>query len=246
MGVTMREQTTMHPECPGPELVPNCLTCRTRFLAVCSAFEETELVAFDRIVQHRCQPAKAVLFEEGSPADFVYSLSEGSVRLYRLLPDGRRQIVGFALPGDFLGVDLPDTHPYSAETIDPVRVCRMPRGPFKEMVDEKPHLLRKLHEVAARELHSAHDQMVVLGRRSAEARVAHFLLDLQHRWSRISKVSVTVPLPMNRTDIADYLGLTIETVSRTISKFGRDRLLLVVPDGVRLLDADGLAAIAQH
>ncbi len=165
------------------------------------------------------------------------------VRLYKLLPDGRRQIVGFALAGDFLGLALMERYGVSAEAVTEVSACRFARDAFTAYVEAKPHLLRRLHEFASHELSLAQDQMVLLGRRSAEERIAAFLIGMRDRLARLRQPSVTVPLPMSRQDIADYLGLTIETVSRTITKMARNRLLLVVPDGVRLLDPARLAAL---
>jgi CRP/FNR family transcriptional regulator, anaerobic regulatory protein len=122
--------------------------------------------------------------------------------------------------------------------------CRFSRKNFTVFVDEKPHLLRRLHEFASHELSLAQDQMVLLGRRSAEERVAAFLIGLRDRFARIGQVSVTLPLPMSRQDIADFLGLTIETVSRTFTKLSKDKAILVVPDGVRLVQPERLEALA--
>lgn len=226
------------------EEVPNCVTCVSRHLSICAALGEHELIKFDRVVQHREFPARTVLFEQGNPAEFVFSVAVGVIRLVRLLSDGRRQIVGFAIQGDFLGVTLAEQYEFSAEAVDAIRVCRIPRPAFQAMIDEKPHLLRKLHEIAGRELHYSQDQMVLLGRKNAEERVSAFLLTHRNRLARVSNCSVTVPLPMSRSDIADYLGLTIETVSRTISKLAREKVIVVVPDGVRLLDLDRLETLS--
>ncbi len=185
--------------------------------------------------------SKEGLFAEGEPADDVFNVTGGMVRLYKLLPDGRRQIVGFAIAGDFLGLALMERYGVSAEAVSEVSACRFARDAFTAFVDDRPHLLRRLHEFASHELSLAQDQMVLLGRRSAEERIAAFLLGMRDRLSRLGHHSVTLPLPMSRQDIADYLGLTIETVSRTITKMAKNKLLLVVPDGVRLLDVPRLA-----
>lgn len=225
--------------------IANCSTCTTRHLSVCAALGHEELLTFDHVVQHRSFPAKTVLFEQGGKADFVFSVSEGTIRLFRLLPDGRRQIIGFAIKGDFLGVAMDEVHEYTAEAVDQIRVCRIPRPGFAVMLDEKPHLMKKLHQLAGREIHNSQDQIVLLGRKNAEERVAAFLLSFRERLARVATRSVTIPLPMSRQDIADYLGLTIETVSRTISKLAREKLIVVVPDGIRILDVDHLTAIAD-
>lgn len=224
----------------------DCQHCRTRFLSVCSALDDEELHALAQIVDPRCISARTTLFSQGEDAVSVFNITEGMARLYKLLPDGRRQIIGFALPGDFLGLSLSDKFSFCADAVDDMRVCRIPRAKFSQQLDEKPHLMKRLHEMAANELMIAQDQLVVLGRRSAEERVAVFLVGMRKRFATIHHLSPTVPLPMSRQDIADYLGLTIETVSRTFSKFFKDKTLLNVPDGVRILDNDRLAALAQR
>jgi len=185
-----------------------------------------------------------MLFDQGALAGSVFNVTEGVVRLYKSLPDGRRQIVGFALPGDFLGLALMDRYGVAAEAVTDVKACRFARTAFVAFLDGKPHLLRRLHEFASHELSLAQEQMLLLGRRSADEKVAAFLLNLQKRYGRLSAVSVTVPLLMNRQDIADYLGLTIETVSRTLTKFAREKILVIVPDGIRLIDAERLDSLA--
>jgi CRP/FNR family transcriptional regulator len=185
-----------------------------------------------------------MLFDQSALAGSVFNVTEGMVRLYKSLPDGRRQIVGFALPGDFLGLALMDRYGVAAEAVTQVRVCRFARPAFIAYVDDKPHLLRRLHEFAGHELSLAQDQMLLLGRKTAEEKVAAFLLNLQTRYARIGTPSVTIPLPMSRQDIADYLGLTIETVSRTLTRLAREKVIVIVPDGVRLLIAARLDQLA--
>jgi CRP/FNR family transcriptional regulator len=221
-----------------------CEDCQVRLFSVCGALESSELEELDRISQPKNFPARTTLFEQGALAGSVFNVTEGIVRLYQSLPDGRRQIVGFALPGDFLGLALQDRYGVTAEAVTSVTVCRFTRSAFLVFVDCKPHLLRRLHEFAGHELSLAQEQMLLLGRRAAEEKVAAFLLNLQSRYGRIGAMSVTVPLPMSRQDIADYLGLTIETVSRTMTRLARDKALVIVPDGVRLLDKPRLEQMA--
>jgi CRP/FNR family transcriptional regulator len=221
-----------------------CEHCQVRLFSVCGALETPELEELDRLSQVRNFPARTMLFDQGTLAGSVFNVTEGIVRLYKSLPDGRRQIVGFALPGDFLGLALMDRYGVAAEAVTQVRVCRFARPAFTAYVDGKPHLLRRLHEFAGHELSLAQDQMLLLGRKTAEEKVAAFLLNLQTRYARIGAPSVTVPLPMSRQDIADYLGLTIETVSRTLTKLAREKIIVIVPDGVRLLTAGRLEQFA--
>lgn len=223
----------------------NCLECDARMFSICNALDQTELGALEALVQIATFEPKQTLFVESDTAEFVFNVTQGMVRLYKLVPDGRRQIVGFAMPGDFLGLAMANQYGFSAEAVTPVRVCRFARPAFSAFLDQKPHLLRRLHELATHELTLAQEQMVVLGRRNAESKVAAFLIGLRNRFEALGGQSVTVALPMSRQDIADFLGLTIETVSRTLSTLAKDRLILIVPDGVRLLDSKAVEALAE-
>lgn len=220
-----------------------CAGCAVRGLSVCSVLDADELKEFARLSQSVAVPAKAALLEQDEPADHIYNITMGVVRLYRLLADGRRQIVGFALPGDFLGLAMARRNVFSADAVGPVAACRFSRDAFSDYVDSKPHLLKRLHEMATHELTLAQDQMVLLGRRTAEEKVAAFLLATRDRWSRVNGAQRHVPLPMSRQDIGDFLGLTVETVSRMMTRLARERAILIVPDGVRILDEDRLEAL---
>jgi CRP/FNR family transcriptional regulator, anaerobic regulatory protein len=222
-----------------------CADCGLRPLTICGALGSDELWQLEGLAHASCWDGKANLFSQDQPAEFVYNLTAGIVCLYTLSPDGRRQVIGFALPGDFLGLALADHYGYSADAVDPITACRYSRKAFSDFVDAKPHLLRRLHEYAAHELSLAHDQMAVLGRRTALERIASFLIGLRDRWSRINgRPSVHIALPMTRLDIADFLGLTIETVSRTINRLDRDKSIVIVPGGVRLLDVARIETLA--
>lgn len=230
--------------CPQGRLDTRCAACRVRSVSICAALDAGELDLLEALAADADFAAKAAIAMQGDPATHVYNITEGTVRLYRLLADGRRQIIGFLLPGDFMGLALSDRYAFSADAVEPVAACRFDRAAFTQLVDDKPHLLRRLHEAATHELSLAQDHMVLLGRRTAEEKVAAFLVALRERLCRLGRRGVTLALPMTRQDIADYLGLTLETVSRTFSKLARDRVILIVPDGVRVLDRDRLQAIA--
>jgi len=221
-----------------------CAHCGVRMFSVCAALDMHELCDLEALGRETSFAPRSVLFAQDQPADAVFNVTEGVVRLYKLLPDGKRQIVGFALPGDFLGLAMAERYGFSADAVQDVKVCRFPREAFSNFVDEKPHLLRRLHEFATHELSLAQDQMVLLGRRTAEEKVASFLIGLRSRLTRINMPSITVPLPMTRQDIADFLGLTIETVSRIFARLAREKAILIVPDGVRLLDLPRIEALA--
>jgi CRP/FNR family transcriptional regulator, anaerobic regulatory protein len=232
------------PACSHGQGEGTCAGCKVRNVSVCAALDASELDELDALAEDIHFADEQTITVQGDSADAVYTVTEGAVRLYKLLPDGRRQIVGFLLPGDFVGLALSDRYAFCADAIKPVAACRFRRDAFIALTKAKPHLLRRLHEAATHELALAQDHMVLLGRRTAEEKVAAFLVSLRDRRRRLGGGAVTIPLPMTRTDIADYLGLTIETVSRTLSKLARARVILVVPDGVRLLDLERVEALA--
>jgi CRP/FNR family transcriptional regulator, anaerobic regulatory protein len=144
------------------------------------------------------------IFSESEPADAVYGLSQGVVRLYKQLPDGRRQVLAFALPGDFLGMPLSDRHNFSADAIGAVALCRFSRDDLTKFIRSSPSIMRLVMEFVIRELDMAQDQLLLLGNGSAEEKVAVFLVSWRNRLARLSAFSETVPLPMRRQDIADF------------------------------------------
>lgn len=232
--------------CPHGYAEGPCTDCKVRSVSVCAALDAAELSAIESLADHVCFAEKETITLQGDPADSVYVVTQGTIRLYKLLADGRRQIIGFLMAGDFMGLALSERHAFSADAVEPVAACRFARQGFAALVDAKPHLLRRLHEAATHELALAQEHMLLLGRRTADEKVAAFLLALQDRLKRLGNGSATIPLPMTRCDIADHLGLTLETVSRTITKLARARMILVVPGGVRLLDPGRLEALAAE
>ncbi len=222
-----------------------CADCVVRRFSVCAALDKAELRELEHLGRHIRFASSETVFAQEDMTMSVYNLLEGVMRLYKLLPDGRRQIVGFALPGDFVGMAASARHGLSADAIGSVVVCRLSRNSFGRFIEDKSHLLRRINELAVRELSRAQDHMVLLGRRSAEEKVALFLVDWRDRLQQFEGPARTVALPMSRQDIADFLGLTIETVSRTFTKLERDGVIEILSGGVCLLDparAEALAA----
>ena len=196
------------------------------------AADPNELREFQKLAVQVSVAAGKTIFSEGELADSVFGLSRGFVRLYKLPPDGRRQILGFALPGDFLGMPINDRHRFSADAIGEVTLSRFSRIKLANFVLSSPNVLRLLMEFAARQLEMAQDQMI--GRRSAEEKVSIFLVNWRSRLTRITVSSEAVPLPMPRRDIADFLGLTLETISRTFTKLEQRKAIRILPKAVML------------
>lgn len=232
------------PRAGGSEGSP-CAACGIREIAVCGALRSDELGALAEIMDGIAVNPGGVIFYEGDPARHVFNVAAGAVRLSRLLPDGRRQITGFLFPGDFLGLAYDETYTYSAEAIEHSQLCRFSRARFETLLDEHPRMERRLLGLASNELATAQDQMVLLGRKTAREKLASFLLMLSRRAERRGQKADPVHVPMTRTDIGDYLGLTIETVSRTFTALRKARLIELQPEhSVHLLDTEGLVAIA--
>lgn len=156
----------------------------------------------------------AEIYGEGEPAEYVYKVISGAVRAYRVLSDGRRQVIGFYLPGDVFGLDLVGQHAVSTEAVANSKVLFVRQNALLKVAQRDPDLTREIFEVVATEIRRAHDHTLLLIM-SAQERITCFLLEMAQRL----RSGETIDLPMSRQDIADYLGMTIETVSRTLTQF---------------------------
>jgi CRP/FNR family transcriptional regulator, anaerobic regulatory protein len=186
-----------------------------------------------------------LIFVETEPAKHVFNLTEGVVKVYKMLADGRRQVTGFLFPGDFLGLVHNELYSYTAETVTQTTLCQFPRSKLEMLLNELPNLEQRLLEMASHELAAAQDQMILLGRKLARERVASFLLILSKTAQRRGQSGNPISIPMPRADIADYLGLTTETVSRTMTKLNSQRLIHIVDDqNVQIVEPTVLYKIA--
>lgn len=237
----MATQAEHHPL----HLVHPCDTCAAREFSACAplnADEQKQLVSIMQTVT--VEPHKTI-FEETEPAQHVFNVTAGAIKIYKLLSDGRRQVTGFLFPGDFLGLTHNESYAYSAEALTATKLCRYPRAKLEDLFIEIPRLERQLLGMASHELAAAQDQMMLLGRKSARERLVSFLLMLSDASVRHGQPSNPVSLPMNRTDIADYLGLTIETVSRTLSQLKRQGVIELRDEKhVHLIKPESLRGIA--
>jgi len=195
--------------------------------ATVESFGANQLVLRDRL-----------LFAQSDEARYVYRILSGVVRTYRMMPDGRRHVTDFLLAGDLIGFEIGEEHNVSAEAVTDCVVRRYPRRQLEQAANDQPVVARRLLTLACDRLAAAQSQMVSLGRKTAEERFASFLLGLV---DRIRGADRAIAVPMTRADIADHLGLTIETVSRLFSRLRRDGVI-ELPDAhsFRLLDRDAL------
>ena len=192
-------------------------------------------------------PAKEVLYCQDEPGDHVYEVIEGVLKLYMLTADGRLQITGFAYPGQILALDAGPTYTTTAEAVTKARVCQYPRAKFERVIDAYPKFARQLFAIVAQDLTAARSQMLLLGRKSATEKVASFLLDLAERNDARGEDPTRIDLPMPRGDIGDYLGLSLETVSRTITQLRQLGVLdLRQHRTVAICDMDRLNDLAEE
>ena len=157
------------------------------------------------------------IFAEGDPADYCYRVLSGCVRTVSLMEDGRRQVSEFLLQGDLLGWEAAEEYDVTAEAVTPVILRRCRRRSIEALADTNPEVARRLRTLSAGKLRAARERMVLLGRKTAAERIASFLLEMAQRTQ-----TAEIPLPMTRADIADHLGLTIETVCRGLTQLQRD------------------------
>lgn len=161
-------------------------------------------------------PRHTTIYERGDAAPYCYKVIEGSVRLSHILIDGQRQVLEICVPGDTFGIESNGAYSASAETIGETALLRCPRVCVLHLSDEQPELRRAMMDMLSRGLCTAHDHLTMLGHQSAKARVASYLLRFMSD-RKPQKGAITIELPVGRQDMADYLGLTIETTCRSLS-----------------------------
>lgn len=190
--------------------------------------------------------AKQTLFWEGDEADDVYQVVRGVACLYKLLPDGRRQVARFCHAGDLIGLTADSYYPYTADALTGLALVRIRRADLDKRIETDCALRKSVLHAIGQELSMAQNQLLLLGRKSASERVATFLQAMVEQAMRDGGDGASVVLPMTRVDIADFLGLTHETVCRTFSQF-KNQGIIAIPDPhvVEILLPDTLEEIAE-
>ncbi|MFT3987845.1 Crp/Fnr family transcriptional regulator [Aestuariivirga sp.] len=221
-----------------------CASCEARHRGICGALSPAQLSELSKHTAKGVISPEAKLALEDDPADHYSNILKGVVKLSKLMADGRQQIVGLQFASDLVGKLFGERNDFAAEAATEVQVCTFPRSALEHLVSEVPELEQRLHRQTQRELAEAREWMLMLGRKSATERVASFLhfialhSDPEHP---ASGKAMQFEIPLKRSDIADFLGLTIETVSRQFTKLrqiGAIRLItnrvVEVPDLERL------------
>jgi CRP/FNR family transcriptional regulator len=235
-----------------PDALGRCGQCPVRHHAVCGAMDDVQIRKLSHISHRKHYIAGQTILSDQEPVDFFANVISGTIKLTKMMPDGRQQIVGLLFAPDFLGRAFSKNNPYSAEAANSVEICTFGNAAFERLANEYPDLQHKLFERTLDELDAAREWMLLLGRKTAEEKVASFLLMLARRSLLTGCKHTHAPekasfeLPLTRADMADYLGLTIETVSRQLTRLKTSKAirivnnrLIEVPDVEKLSDIAG-------
>ena len=227
-----------------------CKDCPIRHRAVCARCDGDELRRLEEIKYYRNYEAGQTVVWSGDRMDFVASVVSGVATLTQTMEDGRRQMVGLLLPSDFVGRPGRDAAAYDVVATTDLVMCCFRKRPFEQMVESTPHIAGRLLQMTLDELDAAREWMLVLGRKTAREKIASLLAIIVRRDASLhfgeAKSAVTIDLPLTREAMSEYLGLTLETVSRQMSALKRDGVIVLegkrriaVPDVDRLLDEAG-------
>ncbi len=219
----------------------NCSSCPIRHRAVCASCDADELTRLEAIKYYRSFEAGQPIMWSGDRMEFVASLVSGTATIERLTEDGRKQTVGLLLPSDFIGRPGRDQALYDVTAVTDVTLCCFRRNEFEKLVEDTPHIAQRMLEMALDELDAARDWMVLLGRKTAREKIASFLLLIERRTVAPGVAAMgagsRIALPLTREAMSDYLGLTLETVSRQFSKLKADGVIrlegkrgVIIPD----------------
>ncbi len=210
------------------EIHIRCSVCKIRSYSFCRCLHDDQLKIFSEVSTEKEFKDKQTIFLQQENSRHLYNITKGNIKIYKLLSDGRIQIIGFLYPGDFFGSYKKGKFNYSAEAIGDVRLCVFKQEVLDAYLEDNMNLAKELLHMTSHELTLAQDRMGVLGKMNANERVARFILNISDQRGRIGWPDNPVSLPMTRQDIADYLGLTLETVSREITRFKTSKIIKIL------------------
>ncbi|NII09741.1 fumarate/nitrate reduction transcriptional regulator Fnr [Oleiagrimonas sp. C23AA] len=225
----------------------SCGACALSQLCLPATIGHEDMPKLEAAVrQHRPLDAGRTLFAEGSPFNELHVVRSGSLKTVSVQSDGTEQVLGFHLPGDVVGLDAvaEGQHRCTAMTLERTTVCDIPFNAIEDVARRVPGLQRQLYRVISREFVRDQEHLATMGRKQAPERLAIFLKSLSDRRRALGLEPLELTLSMSRSDIGNYLGLVIETVSRLFSRFQDEGLLTVQRRALRILDYDALARLA--
>jgi len=226
----------------------SCGNCRLSSICLPLALESDDIQQLDDIIQ-RSKPLQKGqhLYREGDDFQSVYAVRSGTLKAYKTTDDGREQVTGFYFPGEILGMDgiSKNTHASSAKTLETSSVCEIPFSSLSRLSALMPNLQRHFFQLMSREITEDQVLITLLSKNSADERVAALLLSISSRNARRKLSATHFRLPMSRVDIGNYLGLTVETVSRVLSRMHKLDILCVDNKEIEILDMPGMRAVAN-
>ncbi len=213
--------------CVAPNRPMTCDLCDVRERSICADLNPREFAHVEKTMARRHVAKNKALMAEGEPNESLYIVVDGSFRLSKMLEDGRRQVTGFLFRGDFIGVRSTQSSAYTAEALEDSIVCFFPHRYLDEIAIDSPGVKDRLIARGQTEYHKAQDHIVLLGKKTAEERVLSFIEVIDKTIGADEGAQTrAVPFPMPRQDVADYLGLRLETLSRTLAALKQDGRIL--------------------
>ncbi|MEH6581947.1 MAG: fumarate/nitrate reduction transcriptional regulator Fnr [Halioglobus sp.] len=239
---------TLGPKACTHDYQVSCGNCRLSAICLPLALENDDIEQLDNIIQ-RSKPIQKNqhLYREGDDFQSVYAVRSGTLKAYKTTDDGREQVTGFYFPGEILGMDgiSNNTHASSAKSLETAAVCEIPFTSLEKLSTLMPSLQRHFFQLMSREITEDQQLITLLSKNSADERVASLMLSISTRNARRKLSATQFRLPMSRVDIGNYLGLTVETVSRVFSRMQKLEILRVDNKEIEILDAEGLQEMAN-
>ncbi|ROS05274.1 CRP/FNR family transcriptional regulator [Sinobacterium caligoides] len=223
-----------------------CGNCRLNSICLPIALQEPDLDSLDRVI-HRNKPLRKGehVFRENDNFTAIYAIRSGFVKAYRLTDDGKEQVTGFYFPGEIIGLDgiSQNKHSVSAKALETAAICEIPFEDAEALSSRFPSMQRHLFSLMSQEIIQDQQLITLLSKNTAEERISALILSISDRNAARKLSPTSFRLPMSRTDIGNYLGLTVETVSRVFSRFQKNGTLEVNNKEITILDIDQLRGI---
>jgi CRP/FNR family transcriptional regulator len=225
----------------------HCSTCSLTSLCLPIALDKSDLDSLDSVIKRgRPMQKGEFLFKQGEPFNAVFAIRTGSIKTYTVAQSGEEQITGFNLASELVGLSgySQDVYPLSAKALETTAVCELPIDQLENLCNQLPSLRKQIMSNMGCEIRQNQQMMMQLSKKSADERLAYFLLELSSRYERRGFSPKSFRLPMSRIDIGNYLGLAVETVSRIFTRLQNNQLISNEGKEVSLIDIDGISVLA--
>ncbi|GGW71129.1 fumarate/nitrate reduction transcriptional regulator Fnr [Alishewanella tabrizica] len=225
----------------------NCQDCGFSQLCLPFSLSDQEMSKLDDIIQRKRPLHKGdMLFETGMPLKSLFAIRTGSFKTFTLTEQGEQQITGFHLPGDVIGFDAINNehHASYAEALETGMICEIPYNNLELLLGQLPKLRQQMMRLMSQDIQADQQMLLLLNRKTAEQKLATFISHLASRFASRGFSNKAFRLSMTRSDIGNYLGLTVETISRLLSRFHKEQIIEVDGKLITIVDADGLAQLA--